>query len=296
MTAERGRMATIDPSGAPQPGPCPPDPGGVATLLRQAREQRGLTLEQVARETKVQVHRLAALERHGPADSKGGFYQRARVRAYARAVGLDERVVLAELDREAPPTAPPPVSPPPLAGIRSSRGQHIVTLVACAVILAGLSRTVWDASARDTDNYTAPIAPSSQPERRAAPRVESSAAAAQSVPRVAPATPPLTDSTPLVAEPSPPAVDDVQAPEAEARTPFTATPASTALVVITEPREARVAVNGIGWGSTPITIQHLSPGDKRIRVTKDGYQAVERVIRVAEDQSTTVNIQLEPAP
>jgi hypothetical protein len=57
-----------------------------------------------------------------------------------------------------------------------------------------------------------------------------------------------------------------------------------------------VAVNGIGWGSTPITIQHLSPGDKRIRVTKDGYQAVERVIRVDEDQSTIVNIQLEPAP
>ena len=121
--------------------------------------------------------------------------------------------------------------------------------------------------------------------------------AAQSVPRVVPATPPLTDSTPLVAEPSPPAVEDVQASEAEARTQFTTTtPASTALVVITEPREARVAVNGIGWGSTPITIQHLSPGDKRIRVTKDGYQAVERVIRVDEDQSTIVNIQLEPAP
>jgi hypothetical protein len=165
------------------------------------------------------------------------------------------------------------------------------------VILAGLSRTVWDASARDTDSYTAPIAPTPQPERRATLEGENSPVVAQSVPLVAQATPALARSIPPVAESTPLlAVEDVQAPEAEARPQVMTTPASTELVVITEPREARVAVNGIGWGSTPITIQHLSPGEKRIRVTKDGYQAVERVIRVVEEQSTTVNIQLEPAP
>lgn len=290
-------MATVDPSNASQPGSRPPGPAGVATLLRRAREQRGLTLEQISRETKVPVYRLAALERNGPADSKGGFYQRARIRAFARAVDLDERAVLAELDREVPPAPPAPVQRPPLAGIRSSRGQHIVTLVACAVILAGLSRTVWDASARDTDSYAGRIAPSSQPERRADLRMEHAPAAAQSIPLAAQATPVLARATPLVTESTPlVAVEDVQAREDEAHRPPTTTPAPTELVITTEPGAARVAVNGIGWGSTPITIQHLPPGEQRIRVTKDGYQAVERVTHVVEDQSTTVNIQLEPAP
>ena len=264
-------------------------------LLRQARERRGLTLEQVARETKVAVHRLAALEQNGPADSKGGFYQRARIRAYARAVDLDERAIHAELDREAPPAAPPPVQRPPLDGIRSPRGQHIVTLIACAVILAGLSRTVWDASARDTASYA--IAPPSQPERRANLRTERALAPAQSAPLIARTTPVPAGSTPAVTESTPlAAVEDVQAPEPEERTPSPTPPAPTELVITTEPGEARVAVNGIGWGSTPITIQHLPPGEKRIRVTKDGYQAVERVTTVVEDQSTTVAIYLEPAP
>ncbi len=289
-------MATVDPS---HDGPARtrrPNPDGIATLLRQARERRGLTLEDVAQETKIPLERLAALEQFGLAGGHCGFYQRARIRAYARAVDLDERVVLAELDREAPPAAPPPVQRPPLAGIRSPRGQHIVTLVACAVILAGLSRTVWDASARDTDSYAAQVAPTSRPERHAALR-ESPPAAAQAVSLVAqpPAVP--AASAPLVIESAPlVAVEDVQAPEPEARAQSPTPPAPTELVITTEPGEARVAVNGVGWGSTPVTIQHLSPGEKRIRVTKDGYQAVERVTRVVEDHTTTVTIQLEPAP
>ena len=286
-------MATVDPSNASPPGRRLPDPGGVALLLRQARERRGLTLEQVAHETKVPIYRLAALERNGPADSTGGFYQRARIRAYARAVGLNEHIVLAEFDREVPPEAPAPVHRPPRAGIRSSRAQHVITLVACAVILAGLSRTVWDASARDTDSYAAPFAPSPHPERL---RAEGPAAAVQSSPLIA-------TSTPLHVRPAPPVIEskplaageEVQAGEAEEPTAST-TPAPTELVITTEPADARVAVNGIGWGATPITIQHLPPGEKRIRVTKDGYLAVERVAHVVEDQSTTVNIQLEPAP
>ena len=290
-------MATVDPSNASPPGRRLPDPGGVALLLRQARERRGLTLEQVAHETKVPIYRLAALERNARADSTGAFYQRARIRAYARAVGLDEYIVLAEFDREAPPEAPAPVPRPPLTGIRSSRAQHVITLVACAVILAGLSRTVWDASARDTDSYAAPIAPSSQPERRADLSTEHAPAAVQSVPLLAPATPVLAGSTPLVTESAPlVAVEDVQAREAEARAQSPTSPAPTELVITTEPRDARVAVNGIGWGSTPVTIQHLPPGEKRIRVTKDGYHAVERVTQVVEDEATIVTIQLEPAP
>jgi PEGA domain len=54
-------------------------------------------------------------------------------------------------------------------------------------------------------------------------------------------------------------------------------PASSCIVT-TEPAGARVTVNGVGYGSTPLTIRYLPPGNKRIRVTKSGYRTEERVV------------------
>ena len=59
--------------------------------------------------------------------------------------------------------------------------------------------------------------------------------------------------------------------------------APSGLVVITQPEGARVTINGVGWGMTPLTIGHLPPGAKRVRVTKPGYRSEERV--VAKDRS-----------
>jgi PEGA domain len=70
----------------------------------------------------------------------------------------------------------------------------------------------------------------------------------------------------------------------------------TALVVRTQPEGARVTVNGIGWGSSPATIQYLEPGQKRIRASKEGYVTVERVLQVDEGRRHTLDIRLERAP
>ena len=56
-------------------------------------------------------------------------------------------------------------------------------------------------------------------------------------------------------------------------------PASS-FIVTTEPAGARVTVNGVGYGSTPLAIRYLPPGTKRIRVTKSGYRTEERVVAV----------------
>jgi hypothetical protein len=55
-------------------------------------------------------------------------------------------------------------------------------------------------------------------------------------------------------------------------------------------------VNGIGWGISPSRIQYLDPGEKRIRVSKEGYVTAERVLSVAEGRQQALDIQLEPAP
>jgi hypothetical protein len=58
------------------------------------------------------------------------------------------------------------------------------------------------------------------------------------------------------------------------------------LVVTSIPRGARVTVNGIAWGVTPVTIRHLPPGDKVIRVTKDGYFGAERRLSLRDQEGT----------
>ena len=70
----------------------------------------------------------------------------------------------------------------------------------------------------------------------------------------------------------------------------------TELVVTTQPAGARVTVNGIGWGLAPVTIRHLPAGDKRIRVSKEGYATEERMVRLAEGRLKALDIRLRAAP
>lgn len=65
------------------------------TFLRQAREKRGLTLQQVAITTRISARVLEALERNDPTKLPGGIFSRAFVRSYAREVGLDPEAAVA---------------------------------------------------------------------------------------------------------------------------------------------------------------------------------------------------------
>jgi len=65
------------------------------TFLRQAREQRGLTLQELAVTTKISARVLESLERNDPSKLPGGIFSRAFVRAYAREVGLDPDATVA---------------------------------------------------------------------------------------------------------------------------------------------------------------------------------------------------------
>jgi hypothetical protein len=96
---------------------------------------------------------------------------------------------------------------------------------------------------------------------------------------------------------------DVAASEAGALSPARADdvqlmPAEGRLVITSNPSGARVTVNGVGWGSTPITIRHLEMGEKRIRLWKDGYLAVEQDVDLTANrptQSVQVRLHSEPA-
>jgi cytoskeletal protein RodZ len=57
--------------------------------LREAREQRGISLRQIAANTKISVAALQALERNDVSKLPGGIFSRSFVRSYASEVGLD---------------------------------------------------------------------------------------------------------------------------------------------------------------------------------------------------------------
>jgi cytoskeletal protein RodZ len=64
-------------------------PEALGQQLRRHREKRGVSLQQLAQETKVTASVFAALERGDCARWPGGIYSRGFVRSYATAVGLD---------------------------------------------------------------------------------------------------------------------------------------------------------------------------------------------------------------
>lgn len=64
---------------------------GFGHSLRQEREQRGATLEQISESTKVSARHLQALEDERWKDLPGGVFNRGIVLGYCRFLGLDER-------------------------------------------------------------------------------------------------------------------------------------------------------------------------------------------------------------
>jgi hypothetical protein len=66
---------------------------------------------------------------------------------------------------------------------------------------------------------------------------------------------------------------------------------SASMTVRSTPAGARVTINGIGWGETPVTIRYLPPGQKVVRVTKEGYESQQRIISVSDD-SRSANVRV----
>lgn len=84
--------------------------------LRRQRQRKNLSLTEIAASTKVGASHFAALERGDCSRWPGGVYNRAFIRAYAQAIGLDPDETAAEFAEchEPPPTA---VAADPAAGV-----------------------------------------------------------------------------------------------------------------------------------------------------------------------------------
>jgi len=284
---------------SPKKGGGPPenDGRGLGELLRRARQNRGLTLEQVANETRIPQRHLEALEHDNFAVVPAGFYRRAEIRAYARAVNLDQSLALTKLDRaDAVPEAPKSQGP-----VLARQWVLIVIGVAVAVALFGRAKAGRERPLHG-DAHVGSVIDSTQhsvPPVRETPAVVDTSTRIQldqAAPLSAPSDGALAMAiAPADAQGSVASNGELAVTTEQAEATVSAT-SVTELVVTTQPAGARVTVNGIGWGLAPVTIRHLPAGDKRIRVSKEGYASEERMVRVAEGRLKKLDIQLRSAP
>jgi cytoskeletal protein RodZ len=73
--------------------------------LAAIRERKGISLEQIARSTKISARYLEAIERSEFDQLPGGVFRTSYIRQYARAIDYDEWDLLAHFDTVVEPKA-----------------------------------------------------------------------------------------------------------------------------------------------------------------------------------------------
>ncbi|MBT2132949.1 DUF4115 domain-containing protein [Croceibacterium sp. LX-88] len=120
-----------------------PATDGVGAQLRAAREKLGLTLKEVAAETRIPLRHLEKIEVGDFAALPARTYAVGFSRNYAKLVGLNEEdvveMVRAELDAQEPRQRPRPTTFEPGDPARvPSRSLAWVSILAVVLVLAGL--------------------------------------------------------------------------------------------------------------------------------------------------------------
>jgi cytoskeletal protein RodZ len=114
---------------------------GVGSALRRAREVRGLSLDEAARDTRLRVDQLDALEREEFDVLPGEVYVRASLRTYASYLGLDANKVArayASTAVELEPMPPPGKLGPVERMIAASRirdNQRFLLVAAVSILV-----------------------------------------------------------------------------------------------------------------------------------------------------------------
>jgi len=250
-------------------------PPSFGASLREARIRRNISLEDIAAHTKINRSFLQDLERNDLSKwPQNQFYCESYLRAYSTAIGLNPREVIDGFRKEfVASSAPRPVPP--------SRNAHWLNPVTIPIILAVTFVGAYS------------IARLFAPDSGAA---ETAATAPAATTTATPAVEPVRSdaAAPKVEEPSP--VSQVALPPPNEPPPVE-TRVRGELSIDSTPPGARVLINGIARGSTPLVLQNLAPGSYTIRLILPGRPGVTRSASItAERPRTSVSASLEPEP
>jgi cytoskeletal protein RodZ len=183
----------------------------VGERLRQARLDLGLDLSDVVARTKISEKNLKAIETNDRSAIASGFFYRSFVEQYARALAIEPKELLNEVDRMLSAEAPLPLPgqngerihrPEPLYRPKKSYGRMVASLVTFVLAVFGCSAVyaLWGSgrtpSLAAIASWVHPAQRESHPIATSAPRplvAANSASAATPVPTTTSAEP----ATPL---------------------------------------------------------------------------------------------------
>ncbi|MDP3786491.1 MAG: DUF4115 domain-containing protein [Candidatus Omnitrophota bacterium] len=120
----------------------------IGTRLKQAREDKGISLEQAQKDTRIHNKILAALEDDRPAEAiSGTVYIKSFIRKYADYLGLDGTSLAEEYHGERPRTREQIL----IAAERSSSFKFplkkaVTAVIVIAVLLAGIKLAIFAGS------------------------------------------------------------------------------------------------------------------------------------------------------
>ena len=148
----------------------------VGEQLREERERRGMTLADIASDTRIPIRHLEAIERSEFGTLPGATYAVGFTRAYARSVELNETNLISELRTELAqtghnnypvptqnyePTDPSRVPPRGLAWIAAGIGALLLIgyLVWRSTMMGGTTPVIADSPDQEAATETAPTIP-----------------------------------------------------------------------------------------------------------------------------------------
>jgi cytoskeletal protein RodZ len=114
---------------------------GIGAALRRARESRGLSLEEAARDTRIRREFLEAIEEDDFDRLLGDVHVRGCLRTYGSYLRLSpDKVVTAYVatlpeDAEPAPVLVAPLSPEPVLGARRRRDNHLLLVLVAVTVL-----------------------------------------------------------------------------------------------------------------------------------------------------------------
>ncbi|MFA5383255.1 MAG: RodZ domain-containing protein [Eubacteriales bacterium] len=123
----------------------------IGKTLRKAREARGLSMEDVARLTRINLKYIKAIENDSFDALPGGVYTRGFLRSYARLLGLDPGELLSGFEEQNPVEindlsekhTPAAFNFPPKESLSAKKLKKTACYIAFAVIIILAGYLVW---------------------------------------------------------------------------------------------------------------------------------------------------------
>src|SRR5690349_4171387 len=97
------------------------EPESSVLGVSSVRSSKGITLEQIADQTKISMRSLRAIEKGEFKKLPGGIYNTSYIRQYARAIDFDESELLAYYHASTRLNAPTPAAKPDRGGVGTLR-------------------------------------------------------------------------------------------------------------------------------------------------------------------------------